>query len=251
MTPGRRGTKTASASRLRAARRATKPKGPGATRQRLLAIMRILDRRYAGCGLALKASTPLELLIALILAAQCTDERVNMVTPALFKKYRAPRDWADADRATLESEIRSTGFYRNKAKTIQRCCRALVERFGGLVPSDLDALVSLPGVGRKTANILRGNAFGLPAIGVDTHVMRLAQRLEFTRHTDPDKIEHDLNPLVPDEAKVRFCQVMQRHGRVVCFARQPDCPDCPINHLCPYPTRRAAKPAAARRPARR
>lgn len=217
-----------------------------ATRQRVKQIVRVLDRRYADCGLALDFSTPLELMIALILAAQCTDERVNRVTPALFKKYRAAADWADAARETLEAEIRSTGFYRNKAKTIQTCCRALVQRFGGRVPSDLDDLVSLPGIGRKTANILRGNAFGLPAIGVDTHVMRLAQRLGFSRHTEPDKIEHDLNPLVPDEVKVRFCQVLQRHGRVVCFARKPNCPDCSIHHLCPYPAQAGVKSAVRR-----
>lgn len=221
-----------------------------AKRRRLGEIMRILGRRYAGVGLALDASTPLELLIALILAAQCTDERVNTVTPALFKRYRTPADWAEADRATLESQIHSTGFYRNKAKTIQSCCRALVERFGGQVPSDLDDLLRLPGVGRKTANILLGNAFGLPAIGVDTHVMRLAQRLGCSRQTEPDNIEHDLNALVPDEAKVRFCQVIQRHGRVVCFARNPNCTDCPIRHLCPYPVRAGVKPAVRRRLAR-
>ncbi len=240
MTSARRGKKAATPCR----------ESTEAKRLRLVEIMRILDRRYAGVGLALDASTPLELLIALILAAQCTDERVNMVTPALFKRYRKPADWAHADRATLESQIHSTGFYRSKAKTIQRCCRALVEQFGGRVPSDLDDLLRLPGVGRKTANILRGNAFGLPAIGVDTHVMRLAQRLGCSRHTEPDRIEQDLNSLVPDEAKVRFCQVIQRHGRVVCFARNPNCTDCPIKHLCPYPARAGVKPAARRRLAR-
>ncbi len=247
MRPLPRGKRAESASRPRAARRAPSRTHVEVARRRLAQIVRILDRRYAGSGLALDASTPLELLIALILAAQCTDERVNMVTPALFAKYRSARDWADADRATLESEIHSTGFYRNKAKTIQRCCRDLVQRFGGRVPSHLDALLSLPGVGRKTANILRGNAFGLPAIGVDTHVMRLAQRLGFSRHTEPDKIEHDLNPLVPDEAKIRFCQVIQRHGRVVCFSRRPNCPDCPVRHLCPYPAQIGTESAVARR----
>ncbi len=246
----RRRKVAARASRPRVARHALSRQGLTATKRRVKEMLRILDRRYAGSGLALNASTPLELLVALILAAQCTDERVNMVTPALFKKYRTPSDWAEANRATLESEIHSTGFYRNKAKTIQRCCRSLVERFGGRVPSDLDDLLSVPGVGRKTANILRGNAFGLPAIGVDTHVMRLAQRLGFSRHKEPDKIEDDLNPIVPDEAKVRFCQVIQRHGRVVCFARKPNCTECPIKHLCPYPAQAADKPASRARLAR-
>lgn len=246
MAPSRRVRKPPS-SRLRAARRGPSRERAADTRRRVARILRILDRRYAGCGLALAFATPLQLLIALILAAQCTDERVNRVTPPLFRKYRTPADWAGAHRRTLETEIRSTGFYKNKARMIQTCCRALVDRFGGRVPSDLDELVSLPGVGRKTANILRGNAFGLPAIGVDTHVKRLAQRLGLSRQTEPDGIEQDLNPLVPDAAKVRFCHLIQQHGRVVCFARAPNCPECPINHLCPYPAQGGARKTATRR----
>ncbi len=203
--------------------------------RRVQTIIQILDQTYPTTTLALNFTTPLELLIALILAAQCTDARVNQVTATLFKKYRTPEDWTGLIRSTLETEIRTTGFYRNKAKAIQECCQELVNRFGGQVPNKLEDLVSLPGVGRKTANILRGNAFGQPAIGVDTHLGRLAQRLGLTTETNPDKIEIDLNPLVPDRAKVRFCHLLQAHGRAICLARKPDCPACPMNHLCPYP----------------
>ncbi|WP_447974365.1 endonuclease III [Nitrospira sp. Kam-Ns4a] len=217
-----------------------------AKKRRVREIYRILDRTYPDTRLALRFTTPLELVIALILAAQCTDERVNQVTAELFKKYRTPQDWAGLDRRVLETEIRSTGFYRNKAKAIQECCRELIRRFGGTVPDRLDDLISLSGVGRKTANILRGNAFGQPAIGVDTHVGRLAQRLGLTTQTNPDKIEAELNPLVPDPQKVRFCHLLQAHGRAVCLARKPDCPACPVNRLCPYPTQTAAASGTTR-----
>jgi endonuclease-3 len=206
-------------------------------RVRVAAIIKGLKRKYPDAKLALNFSTPLELLIALILAAQCTDERVNMVTATLFGKYRAARDWASADRATLEAEVRTTGFYRNKARAIQECCRQLVERFDGRVPDRLDDLVTLPGVGRKTANLLLGNAFGQPGIGVDTHVARLAQRLGLTKQADPDKIESDLTPLVPRTMQVKFCHLLQVHGRRICKAPKPDCPACPINSLCPYPAK--------------
>ena len=187
--------------------------------------------------MALNFRTPLELLIALILAAQCTDERVNQVTAALFQKYRTPEAWATANRAVIESEVRPTGFFRNKAKAIQECCRTIVTQFGGTVPRALDELLTLPGVGRKTANILRGNAYGQPAIGVDTHVGRVSQRLGLSAETDPDKIEFDLNSVVPDPLKVRFCHLLQAHGRTICVARNPRCPSCPIHRLCPYPAR--------------
>jgi endonuclease-3 len=215
---------------------------PEEMKRRVQKIFQFLDRAYPDTRLALNFTTPLELLIALILAAQCTDERVNQVTAGLFKTYRTPQDWASLDRSTLEAAIRSTGFYRNKAKAIQGCCRELVNRFGGAVPAKLEELVSLPGVGRKTANILRGNAFGQPAIGVDTHVGRLAQRLGLTTETNPDKIECAVSPLVPDRMKVRFCHLLQAHGRTVCLARKPDCPACPINQLCPYPAQAKAAP---------
>lgn len=204
-------------------------------KRRTRKIYQTLDSTYPSTALALNFTTPLELLIALILAAQCTDERVNQVTAGLFKKYRTPQDWAAIPRSKLEAEIRTTGFYRNKAKAIQECCQGIITRFAGEVPQSLEELVTLPGVGRKTANILRGNAFGQPAIGVDTHVGRLAQRLGLTAETNPDKIELELTPLVPDKWKVRFCHLLQAHGRAICLARKPDCPACPLNRLCPYP----------------
>ena len=205
------------------------------TQRRVREIIKILSQTYPNTTLALDFSTPLELLIALILAAQCTDVLVNQVTAPLFKKYRTPQDWAALDYATLEAEIRKVTFFRNKTKAIHSCCRELMNRFGGSVPKSLEELVSLPGVGRKTANVLRGNALSQPAIGVDRHVGRISQLLGFTTETNPDKIEFDLNPLVPDRSKVHFCHVLQTHGRTICLARKPHCPACPINHLCPYP----------------
>jgi endonuclease-3 len=218
-----------------------------ARKRRVAQILRILERTYPDTKLALNFTSPLELLIALILAAQCTDERVNQVTAELFPKYRTASDWAELPRERLEQEIRSTGFYRNKAKAIQECCQSLIAQFNGRVPATFEELIALPGVGRKTANILLGNAFGKPAIGVDTHVGRLAQRLGLSGASDPDKIELDLNPLVPDDWKVRFCHLLQAHGRSICLARKPDCPVCPINKLCPYPQQAAATPARTRR----
>ena len=211
--------------------------------RRVRKIIQILDHTNPDTTLALDFSTPLELLIALILAAQCTDILVNQVTAPLFKKYRTPQDWVALDHATLEAEIRKVTFFRNKTKSIQTCCRQLIDRFGGSVPESLEDLVSLPGVGRKTANVLRGNAFGHPAIGVDRHVGRISQLLVLTTETNADKIEYDLNSLVPDKSKVRFCHVLQTHGRTICLARKPNCPACPINHLCPYPLKpQPAKP---------
>jgi endonuclease III len=203
--------------------------------RRMQAVLHGLNQAYPDPRLALNFSSPLQLLIALILAAQCTDERVNAVTAVVCKKYPTAEAWAGADRQTLEKDLRSVSFFRNKTKAIQACCRELVERFEGQVPQTFEELVSLPGIGRKTANVLRGNAFGQPAIGVDRHVGRLAQRMGFTTETDPDKIERDLNVLVPDEQKVRFCHVMQTHGRTQCVARAPQCATCPVRSLCPYP----------------
>lgn len=214
-------------------------------KRRMQAILSGLHQAYPDTTLALNFSSPLELLIALILAAQCTDERVNAVTTTVCKKYPTARAWADADRQALEKDLQSISFYRNKAKAIQACCQELVTRFGGQVPTTLEALVSLPGVGRKTANVLRGNAFGQPAIGVDRHVGRLAQRMGFTTQTDPDKIEVDLNVLVPDESKVRFCHLMQTHGRVQCLARNPLCSTCLVRSSCPYPGSHESSPAGS------
>ena len=202
-------------------------------KKRVKAIVKLLKKAYPDARLELDFTTPLQLLIALILAAQCTDERVNRVTPMLFRKYRQAKDWMNADRAELEEEIHSTGFFRQKASSIQKCTTALVERFGGEVPRKLDDLLTLPGVGRKTANILRGNAFGDPAIGVDTHVTRLSFRLGLTQETDPDKIEVDLAQEVARADQVKFCWLLQRHGREICVARKPKCDACIINELCP------------------
>ena len=219
-------------------------------KRRVETIIEALDRTYPDTTLALNFTTSLELLIALILAAQCTDELVNQVTAPLFKKYQTPQDWVDIAPSTLETEIRRVTFYRNKAKAIQKCCRELVDRFGCKVPGNLEDLVSLPSVGRKSANVLRGNVFGQPAIGVDRHVGRLSQRLGMSAETDPDKIEFDLNLLVPDKSKVRFCHLLQTHGRTICLARKPDCPSCPVNQLCPYPTQ-STSATTKMRPSRR
>jgi endonuclease-3 len=203
-------------------------------------IIARLEKAHPDAKLDLDFASPLELLVALILAAQARDDLVNQVTVQLFRRYRTAADYAKAPRAKLERLIRKINFYRNKGKSIRNCCKALVERFGGRVPDELDELLELPGVGRKTANIILGNAFGRDAIGVDTHVMRLSQRLGFTKNTNPDKIEADLMPLVPKTKRVRFCHLLQYHGRRVCLAKKPDCPRCTIRSLCPFPDKTSA-----------
>jgi endonuclease-3 len=198
-------------------------------------IIARLEKVHPDAKLDLDFTNPLELLISLILAAQARDELVNKITPELFKTNRMAADYANTPLPKLESQIGRINFYRNKAKAIQNCCKQLVERLGGNVPDNLDDLVSLPGVGRKTANIVLGNAFGKQTIGVDTHVMRLSQRLGFTIKTDPDKIEADLMAIVPQKQRVRFCHLVQYHGRRVCFAKKPKCPECTIEDLCSFP----------------
>ncbi|WP_174582381.1 endonuclease III [Candidatus Methylacidithermus pantelleriae] len=204
-------------------------------RTRVARIIEKLASVYPDARLELEFSNPLELLIALILAAQARDTLVNSVTRELFARYRTAQDWASQPQEKLERELSQINFYRKKAQAIREVCQALVERFQGEVPNSLEALLTLPGVGRKTANILLGNAFGQPTIGVDTHVARLSQRLGLTRETDPDKIEQDLLQLVPEADRVRFCHLLQFHGRRVCLAKKPRCPDCVIESLCPYP----------------
>ncbi|MDD4932682.1 MAG: endonuclease III [Methylacidiphilaceae bacterium] len=206
-----------------------------AKRKRVVEILRILRGLYPDAKLALAFSNPLELLIALILAAQARDDLVNSVTPSLFSQYRRAADWAAVPMEQLQEQLRKINFYRNKTRAIQKACHALVERFGGNVPDRLDDLLSLPGVGRKTANILLGNAFGQPVIGVDTHVGRVSGRLGLTAHTDPDKIEADLLALVSAADRVAFCHLLQAHGRAVCTARNPGCARCALRDLCPYP----------------
>jgi len=197
-------------------------------------IIERLEKTHPEAKLDLDFKTPLELLVALILAAQARDDLVNQVTGGLFTKYRTAKDYAQTPVAKLEEQIRRINFYRNKARSIQHCCREIVKRFDGRVPDKLEDLLGLPGVGRKTANILLGNAFGRDTIGVDTHVMRLSLRLALTENTNPDKIEADLMNIVMEKRRVRFCHLLQYHGRRVCLAKKPRCPDCTIRSLCPY-----------------
>jgi endonuclease III len=204
---------------------------------RIKQIIKRLEKVHPDAKLDLDFTNPLELLIALILAAQARDDLVNRVTVDLFKKYRSAEAYARETLPKLESQINKINFYRNKTKAIHNCCSEIVKRFNGKVPDRLEDLLSLPGVGRKTANIVLGNAFGQQTIGVDTHVMRLSQRLGMTKNTDPDKIEFDLTPLVPETQRVRFCHLLQYHGRRVCFAKSPQCPSCTIKSLCPYPNK--------------
>jgi endonuclease III len=206
-----------------------------ATQARVKRIIQRLEKVHPDAKLDLDFTNPLELLIALILAAQARDDLVRQVTVGLFKNNRKANDYAQTPLPQLEEQIHKINFYRNKAKSIQNCCKELVQRFGGQVPDRLDDLLTLPGVGRKTANIVLGNAFGQQSIGVDTHVMRLSQRLGLTKNTNPDKIEFDLTPLVPEKQRVRFCHLLQYHGRRVCLAKSPRCPSCTIRSLCPYP----------------
>jgi endonuclease-3 len=205
-------------------------------RERVRPIIRRLKRQYPEAKCSLDYYTPLELLVATILSAQCTDERVNLVTPVVFARYRTARDYAEANPEELETIIKSTGFYRNKTKSLIGMGRALVERHGGEVPRTLAELTTVPGVGRKTANVVLGNAFGLDeGVVVDTHVSRLSQRLGLTRQTDAGKIERDLMTLIPRKEWTLFPHLMIHHGRTICQARKPRCEICPVNDLCPFP----------------
>ena len=204
-------------------------------RARARKIIRALKKAYPDAKIALHFGNPLELLVATILSAQCTDERVNMVTPALFKKYPAARDYARADAATLEEEVRSTGFYRAKTRSIIAMAKTLVDQHGGEVPRSRQALVALPGVGLKTANVILGNAFGGQAIAVDTHVFRVCQRLGLARSDDPDEIHDQLTDVLPEKEWTFTTHLVQAHGRRCCFARNPLCPACPVRTLCPWP----------------
>lgn len=207
---------------------------PAETKQRARKIVAALRREYPEATCALEFRTPLELLIATILSAQCTDARVNQVTKDLFQKYRTAADYARAPLEQLERDIQSTGFYRNKAKNIVGCCRVLEERYGGDVPKEMEALVELPGVGRKTANVVLGTAYGIPSgIVVDTHVARLSRRMGLSTQKDPEKIEHDLMALIPRAEWVAFGHRMIHHGRRVCTARNPQCDACPVRPFCP------------------
>jgi len=206
-----------------------------AKRARARKIIGALKKAYPDAKIALNFGNPLELLVATILSAQCTDERVNQVTPALFKRYTTARDYARADAAELEEEIRSTGFYRAKTRSIIAMANALVEKHGGEVPRSRPELVALPGVGLKTANVVLGNAYGGQAIAVDTHVFRVTQRLGLARSDDPDEIHDQLSDVLPEKEWTVTTHLIQAHGRRCCFARKPLCPACPIRTLCPWP----------------
>lgn len=203
-------------------------------KKRVKKIIKILEYEYPDAKTALLHKNPFELLIATILSAQCTDERVNMVTPVLFKRYPNAKALAEANQSELESIIRSTGFYKAKAKNIINCCKALVEKHSGRVPDNINDLTELPGVGRKTANVVLGGAFGTASgIVVDTHVRRLAERLELSKDSNPDKIEEDLMKIVPRDYWISFSDMLIWHGRKICKARNPRCLECVINNYCP------------------
>ncbi len=201
---------------------------------RALKTIRLLEKEHSDAEIALTFKNPLELLISTILSAQCTDKRVNIVTKTLFKKYKTPEDYAKADIKELEQDIRSTGFYHNKARHIKKCCQMLIEKFGSQVPRTMEELLELPGVARKTANIVLSNVFGIvEGIAVDTHVRRLSERLGLTQNKNQDKIEQDLMKIVPKEMWMRFSDLLVFHGRRICMAKKPKCGECVLNKICP------------------
>lgn len=201
--------------------------------QRALEILKRLKIEYPLAKIALEFESPFQLLISTILSAQCTDERVNIVTKSLFKKYKKPQDFLNVSNEELEKDIFSTGFYRQKAKSIKNCCKALLENHQGKVPEDFEALNLLPGVGRKTASVVAGNAFGIPAIAVDTHVIRLSNLMGFVDTENADKIEKRLKEIFPSKEWINLGHYLMNHGRKVCIARRPKCLKCIIGDLCP------------------
>ena len=222
------------AKRRIAPRRGSRRETAEEKRQRARRILRRLARAYPDARCALDFSTPLELLVATVLSAQCTDKRVNMVTPELFQTYRTAADYARAPAGELERAIQSTGFFNAKAKSLRRAGAAIAAEHGGRVPDTMEELVKLPGVGRKTANVILGNAFGKDeGFVVDTHVARLSRRMNLTRQSDPVKIEKDLNAIVPKGRRTMAAHELIFHGRQVCVARKPRCGDCPVEDLCP------------------
>jgi endonuclease-3 len=230
-----KGPKSASTARKAKASRAgaANPKAAGTNPQRVSAILQKLDEAYPNVTCALVLENPFQLLISTILSAQCTDETVNKVTKTLFVKYRTPKDFAYANPVELEQEIRPTGFFRNKTKSIMGAGKTIVEKFGGEVPRSMDELLTLPGVARKTANVVLGTAFGIAAgVVVDTHVTRLSNRLDLTRNSDPKKIEQDLMQIIPQDKWVLFSHQIIWHGRKVCQARKPKCAQCNLESLC-------------------
>jgi endonuclease-3 len=210
-----------------------KSREPAARKRHAGRVVRTLTRLYPQAKCSLAYQTPLQLLIATILSAQCTDDRVNRVTPALFARYPDASAFASADPAELERHIQSTGFFRNKARSIIACCQAIVKEHGGKVPGTMEQLCALPGVGRKTANVVLGNAFGVPGLVVDTHVQRLSRRMGLTAEKTPERIEQDLMQIIPRKSWVTFGHQMIYHGRKVCKARKPRCAQCALGKFCP------------------
>jgi endonuclease III len=201
---------------------------------RALKVMELLEKDHADAKIALHYSNPLELLVSTILSAQATDEQINKITPSLFNKFKTTEDFANADLKELEQYIKSSGFYHNKAKNIKNCCKMLVEKYGGKVPKTMAELIELPGVARKTANIVLANAYGIvEGVAVDTHVRRLAQRLGLSENNDPVKIEKDLMKIVPRDKWARITDLLIFHGRRVCAAKKPNCAGCLLNKICP------------------
>ncbi|MBE0572196.1 MAG: endonuclease III [Ignavibacteriaceae bacterium] len=196
-------------------------------------VLKRLKKEYPLAKIALEFQSPFQLLISTILSAQCTDQRVNLVTKSLFKKYKQPQDFLSVSNQELEKDIFSTGFYRQKAKSIKNCCKALLENYGGKVPKNFEALNSLPGVGRKTASVVAGNAFGIPAIAVDTHVIRLSNLMGFVDSEKPDKIEKKMKEIFPEKEWINLGHYLMNHGRKVCIARRPKCLQCVVGDLCP------------------
>ncbi|MDH4201881.1 MAG: endonuclease III [Phycisphaerae bacterium] len=209
---------------------------PAQAKERGLKIIPILKKTYPDAKIALNWDNPWNLFVAVVLSAQCTDVRVNMVTKDLFKKYKKPQDYLDVEQEELQQDIRSTGFYKNKAKNIRGAAEKLIRDFGGKMPKTMDELLTLPGAGRKTANCILGNAFGIPGITCDTHVIRLSRRLGLSAHSDPVKLEFDLMEIVPKNkfgGWTMFSHYIIFHGRNICNARKPDCANCPIAEYCP------------------
>lgn len=201
-------------------------------KERVLKLRELLDKAYPDVKCSLNYTTPLEMLIATQMSAQCTDARVNIITETLFKKYRNAEDFANADYDELCEDIKSAGFYRNKAKNIILCCQRLIDVYGGEVPDTMEDLTSLAGTGRKTANLVLGDIFGKPAVVVDTHCKRIAKRIGLTTNDDPTKVEMDLKKIVPSDYQLRMCHQFVAHGRAVCAARNPKCAVCPIKEVC-------------------
>ena len=202
--------------------------------QRAKKILAILRKTHPDAKIALNFTNPLELLIATVLSAQCTDARVNIVTKDLFKKYRKAADYVKVEPAELEEDIRTTGFFRNKTKNIQAACKDIVEKFGGKIPDTMEELTSLAGVGRKTANVILGNAYGVPGVVTDTHVIRLSRLMGLSKNIDPVKLEQDLMELIPRKDWTMFSHYMIFHGRRICNARKPECTNCPVRPHCAY-----------------